>query len=473
MTDTSARGVARNRALVRSAIAAVASRGGTTLATLLLTPALVHYLGIDGYGVLMTLTLTTTLLLVGDFGISNGLVSKLSLNKDGPDRARAILSSSYAIVVSASAVGLVLAGLLAVVVPWNSWTGADGVSAIDIHVAAFIALAGAALQLTTNLGQKIELARQRAHAASFWLGLANVGAPAVATIAAAVTHDIRWSVAGMALTPPVVFWIQSRRVIRSLPEDMRPRRADVSRVLVKELLTSGAQFTGIALLAGIAFQMDTLIVSSVLGSAAAATYSVAIRVFGLVSTTINVAVIQLWSAFADATKHGDVAWARRTLVRATAFCAGGSAVLSTILFLLGKPVVRLWLGEELVPSTALLAAAALWTVVISSSAPLVFFLNGNERFRQQLIFGVPMAICNIGLSLWLVHEIGTSGVLFASSIAAIAFVWLPLGLVAYRLLKQQHLAQLSAVPPVIPDAAVRDDDAPFVPPPTLPESPPT
>ncbi|VXB46908.1 lipopolysaccharide biosynthesis protein [Aeromicrobium sp. 9AM] len=442
MTE-SARGVARNRALVRSAIAAIATRGGTTLGTLLLTPVLVHFLGVDGYGVLMTLTLTTTLLLLGDFGIANGLVSKLSLNKDGPDRARAILSSSYAIVASASVVGLLVAGLLAFALPWNSWTGADGVPAIDIHVAAFIALAGAALQLTTNLGQKIELAHQRAHAASFWLGVANVGAPAVATVAAALTHDIRWSVAGMALTPPVVFWIQSRRVIRALPEDIRPRRAYVSRALVKELLSSGAQFTGIALLAAVAFQLDTLIVSSVLGSEAAATYSVTIRVFGLVSTTINVAAIQLWSAFADATKHGDVLWARRALVRTTAACAGGAALLSAILFLLGKPVVRLWLGDDLVPSTALLAAAALWTVVVSTSAPLVFFLNGNEKFRQQLIFGVPMAICNIGGSLWLVHSIGVSGVLWASSFASIVFVWFPLGPIAYRLLwRQSHAPQV-------------------------------
>lgn len=453
MTETSARGVARNRALVRSAIAAVASRGGTTLATLLLTPALIHYLGIDGYGVLMTLTLTTMLLLLGDFGVANGLVSKLGLNKEGPDGARAIISSAYAIVASASVIGLVFAVILAVALPWSSWTAADGVSAFDIHVAAFIAIAGAALQLTTNLGQKIELARQRAHAASFWLGVANVSAPAVATVAAAATHDIRWSVAGMALTPPLVFWVQSLRVIRSLPEDMRPRRADVSKALVKSLLSSGAQFTGIALLAAIAFQLDTLIVSSVLGSEAAARYSVTIRVFGLVSTTINVAVIQLWSAFADATKHGDVMWARRTLVRSTAFCAGGAAVLSAVLFLAGKPVVRLWLGDELVPSTALLAAAALWTVVISSSAPLVFFLNGNEKFVQQLIVGVPMAVCNIGGSLWLVHSIGVSGVLWASSFASVVFVWLPLGPMAYRLLWRQHDPPRSAVVDGDPDAA--------------------
>jgi O-antigen/teichoic acid export membrane protein len=454
MTDTSARGAARERALLRSALAAIASRGGTTLATLLLTPALVQALGIDGYGVLMTLTLTNMLLLLGDFGISNGLVSKLSLNKAGPEGARAIISSSYAIVASASALGLVVAGVLAVVLPWNSWTGADGVSALDIHVAAFIAFAGAALQLTTNLGQKIELARQRAHAASFWLGVANIGGPAVATIAATATHDIRWSVAGMALTPPLVFWVQSRRVIRSLPEDMRPRRADVSRALVKTLLSSGAQFTGIALLAAIAFQLDTLIVSSVLGSKAAATYSVTVRVFGLVSTTINVAVIQLWSAFADATKHGDIDWARRTLVRSTTFCAGGAAVLSTVLFLVGKPVVRLWLGDDLVPSTALLAAAAVWTVVSAASAPLAFFLNGNEKFRAQLVAGVPMAICNIGVSLWLVQSIGTSGVLWASSIAAVVFVWFPLGLVASRFLAHQ-----SATPTATPDAP-RDDSQP-------------
>ena len=59
-----------------------------------------------------------------------------------------------------------------------------------------------------------------------------------------------------------------------------------------------------------------------------------------------------------------------------------------------QPVVRLWLGNDFVPSTTLLAAAALWTVVFTSSTPLAFFLNGNERFRPQLVAGVPMVICN-------------------------------------------------------------------------------
>ncbi len=123
------------------------------------------------------------------------------------------------------------------------------------------------------------------------------------------------------------------------------------------------------------------------------------------------------------------------------------------MFLLGKPVVRLWLGDDLVPSTALLAAAALWTVVVSTSAPLVFFLNGNEKFRQQLIFGVPMAICNIGGSLLLVHSIGVSGVLWASSFASIVFVWFPLGPIAYRLLWRQPAAPQAVERDVDPDPA--------------------
>ena len=90
----------------------------------------------------MTLTLTTSVLLLGDMGIASGLVSKLSLNNEGPARARAIMSSAYAIVGSASIFGIILAAVLAVALPWNSWTGASNVSAFDIHMAAFFALAG-------------------------------------------------------------------------------------------------------------------------------------------------------------------------------------------------------------------------------------------------------------------------------------------------------------------------------------------
>ncbi|NRQ49343.1 SGNH hydrolase domain-containing protein [Aeromicrobium stalagmiti] len=448
MTDASTRERTRERALVKAGLAAVASRGSTTFATLLLTPLLTHLLGIQLYGVLVTLTMTSFLLLLGDFGIASGLVSKLSGNDQGPAHARTLISSAYAVVGAASAIGLAVAALLAIVLPWNSWTGADGVSASDIHWAAFIALGGAALQLTTNLGQKIELSRQRGHAASLWLGVANIGSPVAATIAAALTQDIRWTVAAMCLTPPIVMYVQSVRVIRSLPEEMRPHRSYVSRPMVRELLTSGAQFTGVALLGAIAFQLDTLIVSSFLGSEAAAKYSITIKLFALVSTTTHVAVTQLWSAFADATRHGDVAWARRTLVRSTVYCGAVAVLLSAVLFVAGEPLIRIWLGSQYVPGTALLAAAAVWTVLSSAASPLTFFLNGNQKQRQQLLVGVPMAICNIVVSIWLVQVVGASGVLWASSIAWIVFIVVPLGLMARTILREQERDRAAAGPPV-------------------------
>lgn len=54
-----------------------------------------------------------------------------------------------------------------------------------------------------------------------------------------------------------------------------------------------------------------------------------------------------------------------------------------------------------------------------------------------------MVICNVGLSVWLVQVVGGSGVLWASSIATVLFVWIPLGIVAQRLLRTLRSAQLA------------------------------
>lgn len=438
------RGERRNRALAKAGVAAVVARSGTSITALLLMPVLARLLGVESYGVLLTLTTMSSLLLLGNLGIGAGLVSRLSL-ADDPAAARAVLSSAYAIVMLASLAGAVVVSVLAVVLPWESWTPAAGVSDTRIHVCALIAMLGAVLQVTTGLGQQVELSRQRGHTAAWWLGAANVSAAVVATVLAVLTRDLLWTLVGMSLTPPAVMAAQSVGVLRTLPAEARPRRSAVSRTTMRELLVSGGHFTGLAVLGAMAFQLDILIVSAFLGSDAAAQYGVTTRLFALVSTTIQVAVTQLWSAVADARRHGDAEWVRNILLRLTAWCSIGGLAASALLLVLGQTLVQLWVGPAFVPTTALLAAAALWTVLGSATAPLVFYLNGIRKEREQFLVAIPMTVVNLGLSLWWVQLFGISGVLWASCVAWAGVVVVPLVLIARRSLAEDALVASTTV----------------------------
>jgi peptidoglycan/LPS O-acetylase OafA/YrhL/O-antigen/teichoic acid export membrane protein len=467
MSDVDLRGLQRNRALIRSGLTAAVTRGGTTIATLLSVPLLAHLLGVKSYGVLVTLTATSMLLSVGDFGIANGLVSKLSGNKGGDKRARELLSSAYALTISASIAGTVVATIAAFALPWPTWTKGSGLPDSEIRVAALIALLGVAFQLTTNIGQKIELAHQRTHAASLWLGSAFITAPLVAALAAAVTDDLRLTIAGLSFTPPLILLVESALVIRALPATQRPTADDVNRATVRELLRTGAEFTGIAVIAMIAFQLATLVVSNYLGPAEAARYNIAIRVFGLVSATIHVAMTQLWSAFADATKHDDIRWARNALIKSTYLCASLSLVFSVALVFVTSPIVERLLGHAFVPSQSLLVSAAIWTIVSGAASPLSFFLNGNEMQRTLLWAGIPMVVATLPTSIWLVQVMGSGGPLVASSICWTAFVAIPCGWISLNLLRRQEAEMKHRLPndsdPMVAAAAF---DAGLVPPET-------
>lgn len=430
----------RNRFLRRAAVATLATRLTSTVALLAVTPLLARQLGVEKYGVLATLTATAAVLGIADFGIANSLISKIASSGWESSNTTSLLSAAVLILSAASLFAVVAAGLLTWLLPWPRWLNAAGSSDPDLRWSTLYALLGAALLLTTSLGQKIDLARQRGHAVAVWGAAAGVAGPVGALLVALVKPALPGVVAAAALLPPLVLACQTGRAIQSLPSQLRPRPSRAEKSEVAEALRSGGIFLGLAIVMAVSFQMDVIIVSSVLGAAAAAQFSVVVRLFGLVGDTIRSSLTQLWSAFAEALSRNDVPWVRRTLMRTAIGGGGGALVVNLALVIVGQRLVVVWLGEAFRPTVGLLLAAAIWSAYSTAVHPLAMFLNGSQMQGPQLVAAVPMAIVNVALSLYLVREIGSSGPLIGSLIAHMFCSGVPLYVLAIRRIRALALS---------------------------------
>ncbi len=435
-----ASGVTRTQFLRRAAITTIGSRVVSTVVLLGVTPLLARELGVETYGVLVTLTSAATVLGIADFGIANGLISKIaSVGWESP-RTRELLSAARLVLILASLLTVVVAVMLTLILPWPRWLNAPSIEEAELRWATLFALLGAALSLTTNLGQKVDLARQRGHAVAMWSTLAVLSGPAGALAVAILSPSLPLVVAAAALLPPLVLAGQTTLAIRSLPGYLRPALRLATRGDAAESLRSGGPFLGIGIAIALSFQLDSLIVSGVLGAAAAAQFSVVIRLFGLVGTTIQTSLTQLWSAFAEALSAGDVSWVKRMLVRTTVGAGGGVLIASTGLVYTGNWFIGIWLGSAFKPSTSLLVAAAAWTTYSAAIHPMVMFLNGAGLQRALLVAAVPMAVVNVGLSLYLTHRVGVAGPLIGSLLAHVLCAAGPMILLSSRKLRLEELA---------------------------------
>jgi O-antigen/teichoic acid export membrane protein len=199
-------------------------------------------------------------------------------------------------------------------------------------------------------------------------------------------------------------------------------------------------FLGLAVVMAVSFQVDTLIVSSFLGAATAAQFSVTLRLFGLVPAFVQSSLSQLWPAFAEALNRGDLPWIERTIARSTILAGGVSAASALVLVLAGKPLIGMWLGPDFEPDTDLLVAAALWTSYLAAVHPLTMFLNGAQMQAAELAAAIPMAFVNVALSVLLTMQMGSPGPLIGSLAAHIMCAGIPLTVVARRKLRAQEPA---------------------------------
>lgn len=416
----------RDTRLRRAFLATISTRALGLIGTLALTPVLTRHLTLDQYGVLVTLTTASTVMGLSDLGVANSLISRIAVFGWDSPRTRQLLCSATALLLGAVLLGTLVAGVLSLALPWPVWLRAPSLSAHELRLATFFSLLGVAVGVGTSLGQKLELARQRGQAVALWSAVANLSGPLAAVATATASPHLIPVVAASALAPPLVLGVQTWRVLWQLPRGSRPDPRRATREDVRMTLSAGGAFMLLSIATFTAFQVDTLIVSGVLGASVAAVFSLVVRLFGLVSVTVQNSIAQLWATFADAISKGDREYVHATLRRWVMLCGGITGAASVGLIAVGRPFISAWAGPNFVPSWHLLLAAAAWYTYSAAAAPLLLLFNGAQLLRVQLSAVVPMAVLNVVLSLVFTRALGAAGPLWGSLLSHVLCVGIPL-----------------------------------------------
>src|SRR4026208_1122550 len=158
----SGRGAERYRRAALTAIASGAARV-ISLATLLITvPITLGYLGTERYGVVVTITALTAMLVFADFGLGNGLMN-LVASARGRDHHEAIqrsVSSAFFMLLAIAVVLSVPAYLLYRFVPWTTFMNVGPEHAGEVSTAVAIFLASVLINLPLGIVHRVQLALQ-------------------------------------------------------------------------------------------------------------------------------------------------------------------------------------------------------------------------------------------------------------------------------------------------------------------------
>src|SRR5260370_25163955 len=123
-------------------------------------------------------------------------------------------------------------------------------------------------------------------------------------------------------------------------------------------------------------------------------------------------IAPLWPAYAEASSRGDCEWVKATLRRSILLGLAVAIPANLLLIALGRPIIRLWVGPQIVPSFLLLAGLATWAILSGIGGPMDMFLNGIGFIRIQAICPVLIALSNVQTSISFARHICVSVAIF-------------------------------------------------------------
>lgn len=419
-------GRARSRRLASGIATSLLSRGVAAVAPLLLIPITLAYLGTEVYGLWMATAAVASMTLWADFGLGNGLLTKLApchARRDW-DTARGYVSTAYAVLGATAAVLLAVLWGLAWVIPWASiFNVTDPELEPLARQITLVCLSAMLVNIPLSLVQRVQYACQQVAQSNLWQAAGGLTSVAMAWIAvraeAAPVVVVACAVGG----PLLVNGLNSGYVYLRADPQLAPRPSLVDRKLARALVELASQFFALSVFTSIALNIDNLIIARALGLAAVTDFSVPAKLFTALGMMVTLVNLPLWPANGEALARGDLEWVRRITARMTLISGAGVLLSSVFLVIFGDALISAWVGDVLDAPPLLLAGLAAWWLLLATASPRFMLQNAAGVVRPQLVGWVLFLVLSLPLKWVAARALGVAGVPLAGSILYLACLW--------------------------------------------------
>jgi O-antigen/teichoic acid export membrane protein len=398
-------------------------------------PLVTDSLGTINYGAYAVVTAIVYFLPWADFGVSLSMITTVS-QADGRDDRRAIRTS-----VSTGLVMLIVVGTAVLALAWLSWTVVDwrsvlglgdpGVTA-DVPLAVLFVFLSLAVGIPANLGMKVMLGLQMNRAFAFWQA-ASVPVVVGAVVAGHLLGaGLPWFVLATVGAPNAVAVLASLWLFRRVRPDLAPSFALADRAQLRPMLALGSAFAVNSAAWAVSYTTSSVVISHIVGAEAAGVFNISQKLSSVSFLVFESLLLPLWPMFGARLASGDYAGARTGLRMATVASAVVGVAASAGFVWAAPAVIRVWLGAAYVPSTGLLVALAVFSVLEFVAQPFTLVLNGAGAKSFLLVSALSMAAITLPLSVLLTHLVGVSGPTWALVVSMTACVLIPSAVAAGR-----------------------------------------
>jgi O-antigen/teichoic acid export membrane protein len=407
--------------------------------SLVVVPLALNYLGAERYGVWLTLTSLVAFLKFADLGLGNGLMTALARARGEGDRqlAREYTSTTFFLLI-ATAVLMGLGFLIAYPrVDWPSMLNvASPLASKEVGPALSILVALLLLGVPMTVTDKAQWGAQEGYITGVWQALGSVLGLGALLLAFRLELGLPWLVLAIAGTRLLASLLNGVVMFGWLHRWLRPSVRRISRRATHEVAKLGALFFGLQVANIVMLASDNVIIARLLGVDEVPQFAVPFKLFYFIPTILGLVFMPLWPAYAEAIANRDSDWVRRT-IRMTVLSSFTLSTLGAgILIAFGKPLIDLWVGPSVSPSSSLLWALGFQAVLISVTAVVGVLFNAAGVIRFQLVALISAAVVALALKAFMAQQMGVEGVAWATVVGYSIFILIPYGFATPRLLNR-------------------------------------
>lgn len=429
-----ARASERHHRVRLSMVTNLASKGTGFFVLILGVSQTIGYLGPERFGAWMTLASLSALLAFLDMGIANALVNRVAaVSVQGRAALRDVISGGLGLLAVIGFCVALLLSVLALLLPWDLLIKvSDPAITEEVKRAALLMAWLFGFSMLSTGFQRIFFGLQATHLPYLLSLLTNLLVLALlwhVTQQHAGIVELLLVTFGLQVLMPLLLllWLVSERLLLPL-RHWWPVIVDARHAL----LQTGMVFLVLQIGSMVFFGLDSLILSSSQGAAAASEYAVVQRLFMFIMIPLMTFNAPYWGAYAEALARGDHAFVSRTLRRNLLLTLVASSLGVTLLVLIGGWTIEVWTHGVIQTSALVLVLFGLLTMADSTGNAFAMFLNGSGIMKPQL--GSVLILCAIALpaKFLLVDDYGVVGIVGASLVSYVLSVQVYYGIFLRR-----------------------------------------
>lgn len=433
----------RNKRIALSGAVAVLARCVQVGSTFLSVPLTLKYLGVERFGLWMTISSVLAMAAFADFGIGNGVLNTVAkaFGEDDAVAIRRAVSSGF-VILSFIATCVLLCFCLAY--PFVNWAGmfrvVSPLAAKEAGPALFIFVVCFAMNIALDTVQRTQLGMQQGYRYAAWQTSGSLAGLLGVLIGVWCHVGLPILVLAIAGAPVLATLINAIHFFGYLRTDLRPAWPLVSKQVIRQIARLGLLFFVLQLAVSIAFSADNLIIARQLGVVHVPEYAIAQRMFAVLSMMTSMLLTPLWPAYGEAVTRKDVVWIRRTLTRSFFGVLAGSAIGASLILLFSHQLLALWVGRDIRPSYTLLFGLAIWSVMDCCGNAVAMYLNGTSTIRFQIIVASVFGVGCMAAKLLLVKRLGVSALPWATIGSYLLLNAIPSAFFVPRMLRKMDAA---------------------------------